>query len=131
MVDYAVLSSISNSGEDLKWKVPIAVVLYPKVAVSGDLDLRESYFILRSYLNYVAQRERVMSENEHPGDCPADQISFHQKQSASYFGVLCGSVYGYKFVITERGYVGVVPKITRVGDTIAIAQGGQVPFVFS
>lgn len=34
MVDSEVLSLVRDSREDLKWKVPVAGVPYPKVAVS-------------------------------------------------------------------------------------------------
>lgn len=37
--------------------------------------------------------------------------------------------HGRSFVITKRGYIGVAPFKTRVGDKIAVLQGGTVPFV--
>ncbi|POS79532.1 ankyrin and HET domain-containing protein [Diaporthe helianthi] len=37
--------------------------------------------------------------------------------------------HGRSFVITRKGYVGVTPFKTRVGDKITVLQGGTVPFV--
>lgn len=37
--------------------------------------------------------------------------------------------HGRSFVITKRGYIGVAPFKTQVGDKITVLQGGAVPFV--
>lgn len=37
--------------------------------------------------------------------------------------------HGRSFVITSRGYIGLAPFKTRVGDKITVLQGGTVPFV--
>jgi hypothetical protein len=37
--------------------------------------------------------------------------------------------HGRSFVITKRGYIGVAPFKTRVGDKVTVLQGGTVPFV--
>lgn len=37
--------------------------------------------------------------------------------------------HGRSFVITKRGYIGLAPFKTRVGDKITVLQGGTVPFV--
>ena len=34
-----------------------------------------------------------------------------------------------RFCITERGYAGVVPKITQVGDILCLIHGAPVPFL--
>lgn len=36
---------------------------------------------------------------------------------------------GWRFVVTKKGFVGVVPNMARVGDVVAIFKGGRVPFV--
>ena len=48
MVDAAIpsLRSTRESGEDLKWKVPIACEPYPRVVGAGNLDLKLSYMAL-------------------------------------------------------------------------------------
>lgn len=37
--------------------------------------------------------------------------------------------HGRSFVITKKGYIGLAPFRTRVGDKITVLQGGTVPFV--
>lgn len=37
--------------------------------------------------------------------------------------------HGRSFVITKRGYIGLAPFKTRVGDKVTVLQGGTVPFV--
>ena len=139
MVDSAALSPIRDSRENLKWKVPIAGVLYPKVAVSGALDLRSSYTALRNYVNNK-QKGRAVEENgylvhgtAHPtaytmaaGQMVADSF---QEESTSYVAALQGTLHGWRFVITKKGFVGVVPNMARIGDVVAIFKGGRVPFI--
>ncbi|KAF1996938.1 hypothetical protein P154DRAFT_607356 [Amniculicola lignicola CBS 123094] len=139
MVDNAVLSLVRDSREDLKWKVPIAGVLYPKVAVSGGLDLQSSYAALRNYLN-SKQKGETKETNDYLANGPP-LVSMYstalehiatsalQEQSASYMAALGDTLHGWKFVITKRGYVGVVPNIASVGDVVVILKGGRVPFV--
>ncbi|KAF2812279.1 uncharacterized protein BDZ99DRAFT_518138 [Mytilinidion resinicola] len=139
MVDNAVLSPVRDSREDLKWKVPVAGVLYPKVAVSGGLDLKSSYAALRNYLN-SKQKGKAKETN----DCPINGTAFASmytmalehmattalpKQSTSYTAVLGDTLHGWRFVITRRGYVGVVPNMASVGDVVVILKGGRVPFL--
>ena len=33
------------------------------------------------------------------------------------------------FIVTERGFLGMAPKMAREGDAVCILQGGHVPFV--
>lgn len=139
MVDSAVLSPVGDSREHLKWKVPIAGVLHPKIAVSGSLDLQSSYMALRNYVN-GNQKGKAIEENGYSvndtahstanamalGQMAADSF---QKQSASYIAALQDTLHGWRFVVTKRGYVGVVPNMARIGDVIAILKGGRVPFI--
>ena len=37
---------------------------------------------------------------------------------------------GRKFAVTEKGYMAMVPPLTKVGDEIGIVHGTDVPFVF-
>jgi hypothetical protein len=50
MIDSAALAPVRHLPEDLMWKVPIAGVLWPKVAVSGGLDLKSSCTAFRNHL---------------------------------------------------------------------------------
>jgi hypothetical protein len=138
MVDSAVLHLVRDSRQDLRWKVPIAGVLYPKEAVFGGVGLQSSYTALRNYIN-GNQKEKEIETNgfsvngDHStayakalGQMAADTF---QKQSRSYIAALQDTLYGWRFVLTKLGYVGVVPNMARSGNVIAILKGGRVPFI--
>jgi hypothetical protein len=135
MIDAATLAAVPEPREDLKWKVPIAGTEYPNFITPGGLDLKPSYKALREYLdtNNQTQIDSGTRSNPSLAQYAADLNSLCattlQQQSASYASVLRDVVSGWRFVVTERGYVGVAPGLTKVGDTIAILKGGRVPFV--
>ena len=139
MVDSAVLSPVRGSREDLKWKVPIAGVLYPKVAVSESLDLQSSYTALRKYVN-GDQEGKAIEKNGCSVNGTAHSTAYamargqmaansFRKQSTSYIAALQDTLDGWRFVVTKRGYVGVVPNMARIGDVVAVLKGGRVPFI--
>lgn len=140
MIDSAILAPVRHSLEDLKWKVLIAGVLWPKVAVPGGLDLKSSYTALRNYL-YSKQKgkgkaqENGNSVNSFPLPTEYAMLIEHmaagsyEKQAASYIAALQDNLHGWRFVVTKNGYVGVVPNMTKVGDVVAVLKGGRVPFV--
>jgi hypothetical protein len=134
MVDSAVLGHVRDSSEHLKWSVPIAGALYPKAAVPGDIDLHSSYTALRSYINssLKGKAKEASGLSGNGSACSvvhAMSASSLQKKSESYIAALQDTLHGWRFVITKRGYVGVVPNMTQIGDTVAIFDGGQVPFI--
>jgi hypothetical protein len=134
MVDSAVLIPAQDSSEDLKWKVPIAGVLYPKAVVPGSVDLKSSYTALRSYID--GNRKGKANEESGPAGndnarstaCAMAASSF-RKQSTSYIVALQDTLRGCRFVTTKKGYFGVVPNMTETGDIVAILKGGRVPFI--
>ena len=138
MIDSALLAPVRHLPEDLKWKVPIAGVLWPKGAASGGLDLKSSYTALRNYL-YSKQKGKAKENGNSVNGCPlpTEYAMFiehmaagsYEKQAASYIAALQGTLHGWRFVVTKNGYVGVVPNMTKVGDVVAILKGGRVPFV--
>jgi hypothetical protein len=139
IIDSAVLSPVRHLSEDLKWMVPIAGVLWPKVAVPGGLDLKSSYTALRNYLR-GNQKGKGVEQNGHCVDGTAHPTahamavehmaaSSYQNQSASYVAALQDTLHGWRFVVTKKGYVGVVPNVAQVGDVVAILKGGRVPFI--
>ncbi|PQE10655.1 heterokaryon incompatibility protein [Rutstroemia sp. NJR-2017a BBW] len=138
MIDSAILAPVQHLPQDLKWKVPISGVLWPKVAVSGGLDLKSSYIALRNYL--YSKKKGKTEEDGHSvnGSLPPTEYamliehmaaSSYKQQAASYIAALQDTLYGWRFVVTKNGYVGVVPNIAKVGDVVAILKGGRVPFV--
>ena len=138
MVDSADLIQVRDSREHLKWKVPIAGVLYPKIAVSGSLDLQSSYMALRKYIN-GNQKGKASEKNGYSVNGTAHSTDYamalgqmaadSSQKRLSYVAALQDTLYGWRFIITKRGYVGVVPSMARIGDVIAILKGGRVPFI--
>lgn len=136
MVESAVLHLVPDSHQDLKRKVPIAGVLYPKEAVFGGLDLQSSYTALRNYINGNLKGKGIETNGysvngateyaKALGQMAADSF---QKQSTSYIAALQDTLYGWRFVLAKIGYVGVVPNIARTGNVIAILKSGRVPFI--
>jgi hypothetical protein len=78
--------------------VPITGVQWPKVAVSGGLDLKSSYAVLRNHL-YRKQKENGNSVNGCP--LPTEYAMFieyiaaglYEKQAASYIAALQDTVH--------------------------------------
>jgi len=140
MVNSLALSPLGDSREDLKWKVPIANMLYPKAAVSGDLDLRSSYRAFRQYVNERKPKGKAVEGNSFNGENTPYSTTLTgfdanvgpdslQEESMSYTAALQETLSGGRFVTTKRGYVGVVPNMAQVSDTVAIFKGGRVPFI--
>ena len=136
MIDSAVLSPVGDSGEHLKWKVPIAGALYPKVAVTGSLDMQSSYMALRNHIKGTKATEEDRNSVNGTAHSTAYATALGQtaadsfrKESTSYIAALQDTLCGWRFVVTERGYVGVVPNMARIGDAVAILKDGRVPFV--
>lgn len=130
MVDTAV----EDLREDLKWKVPIAGILYLKVGASGALDLKPSYMALRNYIRSnekgkeVAANGYVFSGNAKTAAyaMTLEQMATcsYQRDSTSYIAALQDAVHGWRFVVTKRGYLGVVPQMAQASDVVAILKGG-------
>ena len=142
MVESADLSLLHDTREDLRWKVPIAGASYPRVAISEVVDLQQSYAALRDCIT-GNQKGKVVEETGDPEIGKSVSSSYAitlrrmqarlcedlRKQSASYISVLQDTLHGWRFVVTKKGFVGVVPKLAATGDVIAVLKGGQVPFV--
>jgi hypothetical protein len=137
MLNSTVLPVAAESRDDLRWKVPIAGIESPSLTVSGGLDMKSSYRALREYLE-EDQNENAVREVVDATDGPIQYASAigqlakdsHRRQRVSYIAALQGTVSGWKFVVTKRGFVGVLPNRARVGDIIAVLKGGSVPFIF-
>lgn len=123
MVDAGVLSGTMGPREELKWKVPIAAAPFPRSAGAGSTDLKKSYVALREWLGLPALSTAAGSgaKRKMNGNMANAQ--------RSYIACLKGTLEGWKFVVTKRGYVGVVPTRSQVGDVVAVMKGGCVPFV--
>lgn len=116
MIDSTSVSSTLDSPADLKWKVPVAGVLYAKPSVSRGLDLKSSYAALRNSLKSTSS-------------LGGTAVGSYGEQSVNYAAALQDTVRGWRFVITKRGYAGIVQARAQVGDTVAILEGARVPFV--
>lgn len=140
MIDSAILTQVREPREELKWKVPIAGALYPRVAASGNLDLRSSYQALRKYLKFEETEKAInkgkskLTEDINPSAVYAMNLgqisanSYHN-QGVNYLTALQDTLHGWRFAVTKQGYVGTVPKLAELGDVVAIMKGGRVPFI--
>jgi hypothetical protein len=105
MIDEAMLSDTLGAKKDLKWKIP---------AAAAPFTSRESY---KAFREYIADPLNVSTSDR--------DYNAHK----SYAECLQGTLTGWKFVVTKRGFAGVVPSLSQVGDVVAIMKGGCVPFV--
>lgn len=117
MIDEGVLNNTMGAREDLKWKVPIAAAPFPRAAGAGTMDMKKSYAVFREHLIHPHNRS------------PIKHFVSEKHAQKSYMACLRGTLDGWRFVITKRGYVGVVPGLSKVGDVVAIVKGGCVPFI--
>lgn len=123
--------SICSAREgDLIWRVPIARTAH---SVGDGSDLRKSYTVLREYLAEQGKQHT----SEHTGDEEVEKGAVYRTdrtdsswtQSQNYILALQEAVLGWRFIITERRFVGIAPPSVRVGDVISILDGGVVPFL--
>lgn len=112
------LAVVPDSREDLKWKVPIAGVEYPKVISDGTSDLKASYTALR----------RLLGDGDDGRDKHTRNWTL-RSDSDSYTSTLLSIAVGWRLFSTENGYIGVAPGTVEVGDVVAILKGGLVPFI--
>lgn len=135
MIDKTSLAPMPNPREDLKWKVPIAGVEYSKFSAGGALELKLSYLALRKCLGDDGGGKNYGELSDKP---PFSMYAAKNQRSASlgsyqegegYASTLRDVAVGWRFITTERGYVGVAPALTQIGDTVAILKGGPVPFM--
>ncbi|OCK90529.1 uncharacterized protein K441DRAFT_578728 [Cenococcum geophilum 1.58] len=109
----------SESLSDLKWKVPIAGALHPRISASGTMDLRSSYKALRLDLASDSTQGSKSKVN--------DEVL--NGAGLNYAFALQDHLSGWRFVTTKRGYAGVAPGSASVGDAVAVFNGGGVPFL--
>ena len=146
MVDTS-LSGISKEKRNrLKWEVPVANALHPRVANSEDIDLYESYRALRKMLkkavHYKGAKEKkhlleMMSVTysdaalNPPTSSPAttDEEKPLREKGLNYLSLLEGPLEGWRFNITKCGRCGLAPNNVQAGDLVSVFNGGQVPFV--
>jgi hypothetical protein len=58
-----------------------------------------------------------------------DKSSTESPESLAVFGFIKANLSGRRFIMTERGYMGVAPAVTQVQDTCAIIFGCKAPCV--
>ncbi|KAF2178732.1 hypothetical protein K469DRAFT_642268 [Zopfia rhizophila CBS 207.26] len=117
------LSRYRKDNSDVKWKVPIAGILYPKTIASGSLDLESSYKVFRRELSSA---HKQFSNGGNP------EARFEvSSQGLDYTLALQETLLGWRFFTTHRGYAGVGPASTKIGDSVYVFNGGGVPFLLT
>jgi hypothetical protein len=114
MVDSLQSIPSGDTRKNMKWKVLVAGALYPKVTSPKNLDFQPSYNALQTSIIKDEYKNRSKSS---------------RVKRINYVTLLEGTVHGWRFVTTERGFVGVVPRIAQVGDIVTIINGARVPFL--
>ena len=138
MIDSLSNNYTSVERDILKWLVPIAGALHPKVAVSGFVDTHESYKATRrilkkaEHMSVSQSKKRLLRIDDIVSKAEAspelEEMSVREK-SLSYISLLEDCIEGWRFVTTKHGRCGIVPANAEVGDRVAIFLGGDVPFI--
>jgi hypothetical protein len=82
------------------------------------MDIKKSYTAFRSYIKGSGKTE------------VGSHIAGHSKNAwANYSACLKETLEGWRFVVTTRGYVGIVPNLAKIGDIVAVMKGGCVPLL--
>jgi hypothetical protein len=86
--------------------------------------------LVQGYLHYLQSMknvEEVIAQDRNP---PATEEQILAHSSASEYGQLTMRGWaGRRVCVTRKGYVGLVPPLTMIGDVIVIIVGAQTPFV--
>jgi hypothetical protein len=134
MVETAVLTPSKESREDLKWQVPIAGALYGNTALFGAAKMESSYRVLRESIKTKTKAKKTRKGKDQswpsrPSAAGRRTSSHVPDERDTYLSVLHDTVHGWRFVITEHGFVGTVPESAEAGDVVVILKGAGVPFV--
>ena len=123
---------------ELKWRVPIAGALHPRVAISGIVDIHESYKAMRKILKKVEykaitpSKKLLLREDDIVSKADAstdgEEMSVREK-SLNYLSVLEDGIQGWRFVTTKSGRCGIVSANVEMGDLVTVFAGGDVPFI--
>jgi hypothetical protein len=122
----------------IKWQVPIAGALEPKIAVL-DVNLEDSYNQLRKSLKEIRgksaeEKGRILQSIQKSATTAISMGLFNQEtdllhKTAAYTSLLIDDLKGWRFIITERNYCGIAPSHAECGDKVSIICGGAVPFL--
>lgn len=63
------------------------------------------------------------------GSAGVDEVEVRRTFVKPFTDCCVSRSHGRSFVITRKGYIGIAPFGTRVGDKVTVLQGGTVPFV--
>jgi hypothetical protein len=155
MITFVKRSLYSTEGlAELNWRVPIADACYPRIMTGSEADMHLSYQALLQL--FAAQKEqnkeskeieqtpesrrgklsffsssktKSTPKNPTPPDAASSPMDELHSKSLAYSQALSDDLAGWKFMVTERRYVGIVPPTAQVGDDILIFDGGAVPFL--
>lgn len=152
LLSYPVPEPSRETRFDIKWKVAIAGAWQPRKVTSGNIDMRTSYMALKEHYAKVLkaknqqQKQDLQSNTEKintggrplgrvnestaPGSVIGnDVIEELWARAQNYVLAMQDGLSGWKFVVTQRGFVGVAPPAVQEGDAVAIFDGGVVPFL--
>lgn len=115
---------------ELLWRVPIAGAKYPKVAISGDHSLFNSWEAYWKLLKLERSRGDGKAVGEQVCQIAESGLSILEEGSKAYASLLTDEVRGWRFVTTKHHILcGMAPPNVREGDAVYIFSGGDVPFI--
>lgn len=115
---------------ELLWRVPIAGAEYPKVAISGNHSLFDSWVAYRKLLKLDQPRSDGAAAGEQVFQRTESGPPNLAEESKAYASLLNDEVRGWRFVTTRHHTLcGMVPPNVRKGDSVYIFCGGDVPFI--
>lgn len=115
---------------ELLWRVPIAGAEYPKVAISGDHGLFNSWEAYWKLLKPECPGGDGKAAGEEVSQRAESGPSSLTEESKAYASLLKDEVRGWRFVTTKHHTLcGMAPPNVREGDSVYIFCGGDVPFI--
>ncbi|KAG9202648.1 hypothetical protein G6514_004140 [Epicoccum nigrum] len=126
---YRVWTSARQS--QTKWPYRTAATLLEPfldvLAVLGYYGDADSWYENRTA--YMDCFERLDSEMQTHGTVTWDQDQVSRLEATPFHGFISAATSGKRFIVTERGYVGLAPAVAREGDACAIIFGCCSPCI--
>jgi hypothetical protein len=113
-----------GSRSELEWRVPIADASFPEVIVSTALEMK-SYKALRHLFTTKSPTNVPMTDPVHNSvQLKLHKIDTSTNESPELYQCATYNLLGWRFITTRKEFVGIVPGLGQVGDSIGIFSGG-------
>lgn len=103
--------------DDVFWRVPMADATFSWNPVPDDW---------KEYFNGWLDRAPLPSQAAELAETDAERKKIYMKP---WTDPAITRAHGRTFIITKKGYLGLAPRKTQVGDVVSVLRGGHVPFI--